>query len=95
MDDSPTSERRSQSSSEGRVNNDTAVRSQRNKFFVEIIYFCLTAFVIVTIIIAAVVNISRNNHVDIFISLLSTCIGVILPQPAIRGKSTKPTSVYP
>ena len=94
MDDSPASERRSQSSSEGTINTDIVVRSQRNKFLVEIIYFCLTTFVIVTIIIAAVVNISRNNHVDIFISLLSTCIGVILPQPTIRGKSNKPTSVY-
>ena len=60
-------------------------RAQRNKFLVEIIYFCLTTFVIVTITIAAVVNISRNNHVEIFISLLSTCIGVVLPQPAIRS----------
>lgn len=70
------------------LNLDSARRAARNKFFIEIVYFCLTTFVIVTITLAAVINISRNNHSDIFISLLSTCIGVILPQPAIRAKAS-------
>ena len=69
-------------------------RAERNKLITELIYFCLTTFVIVTITIAAVINISRNNHVEIFISLLSTCIGVVLPQPAIRSMkvSSKPAA---
>ena len=61
---------------------------QRYKFLLEILYFCLTTFLILTITIAAVINISQNNHVEIFVSLLSMSVGVILPQPSIRGKFT-------
>ena len=61
----------------------------RNKFIIELIYFSLTAFLMITIILAAVINITRGNQPEIFISLLSTCMGVILPQPGIRNKIHK------
>ena len=85
MADEATVESNSYQQTDERIVDNSVKRTQRNKFILEIIYFCLTTFIIVTITIAAVINISRNNHVEIFISLLSTCIGVVLPQPAIRS----------
>ena len=69
------------------------MKQEKYKLLLEILYFCLTTFLILTITIAAVINISKGNNVEIFVSLLSMSVGVILPQPSIRSKfSSKTTS---
>lgn len=50
----------------------------------EIVYFC-QIIIIVTIIVASIVNISMGNgNTELWITLLSSSAGYILPSPTIR-----------
>ncbi len=50
----------------------------------EIVYFCQIIIVYI-IAIAAVVNLSMGNALtEVWISLLSSCIGYILPNPKLK-----------
>ncbi len=50
----------------------------------EIVYFCQIIIVYI-IAIAAVVNLSMGNALtEVWISLLSSCIGYILPNPKMK-----------
>ena len=68
------------------------MKREKYKLLLEILYFFLTTFLILTITIAAVINISKGNNVEIFVSLLSMSVGVILPQPSIRSKFSSKTT---
>ena len=58
----------------------------RYKEIIEIIYTAVTALVIIEVVGTSLVNIWLNNHVEVYITLLSTCFGVLLPHPSTRKK---------
>jgi len=51
----------------------------------EIVFFA-QAIILFTIIVACIFNLSRNDRKDenVWIGLLSTCMGVMLPNPKIK-----------
>ena len=53
------------------------------------IVFAVQTLLIFTVVIAAVINLSINSHDDpnskLWISLLSGCVGYILPNPSIKN----------
>ena len=52
----------------------------------EIVYFCQMIIVYI-IIIASVINLSiQNGSSELWISLLSSCIGYALPNPKLKNK---------
>ena len=61
-------------------------KAPRYKEIIEIIYTAVTAFVIIVVVGTSLVNISLNNHIEVYITLLSTCFGVLLPHPSTRKK---------
>ncbi len=58
----------------------------------EIVYFC-QIFIVYIIAIASVINLSMNNGIsEVWISLLSSCIGYLLPNPKLKQQQQQPTS---
>ena len=50
-----------------------------------LISFCVQMIVLLAIVIASIINLSlHQEHREIWISLLSTCIGLIFPNPKVK-----------
>lgn len=54
----------------------------------EIVYFC-QVLLIFTIVLACIINLSLGSSSEMWVILLSTCAGAILPSPTIKGMKKK------
>ena len=59
----------------------------------EVLFFSQMV-VIYTVILAAIINMSIGNSSQVWLVLLSTCLGAILPSPKFKSKSRKKIPIF-
>ena len=64
-------------------------RTINMKLKLSMVVFFVQVFMLVVLITTSIVNISIGREPkELWVALLSTCLGILLPSPVIKGKST-------